>query len=78
MPVVIERLAKAFNAADLHATAEMATRVQDAVESDVAIDAAIWDALLSDALAASPPGQPAAAALQEALDRLRDAEENQH
>lgn len=38
MLVVIGHLATAFNAADLHAKAEMATRVQDAVESGVAID----------------------------------------
>ncbi len=78
MPVVIERLAKAFNAVGLHAKAEIATRVQNAVESGVAIDAAIWDVLLSEALAASPPDQQAAPALQEALERLRGAEENQH
>jgi len=78
MPVVIERLAKAFNAVDLPAKAEIAARVQDAVESAVAIDTAIWDALLSEALAASPPDQPAAVVLSATLERLRGAEETQH
>jgi tetratricopeptide (TPR) repeat protein len=78
MPVVNERLAKAFNAVDLPAKAEIAARVRDAVESAVAIDTAIWDALLSEALAASPPEQPAAVVLRETLERLRGAEETQH